>query len=191
MSKSKLKEMREQAEGYLMRAGLGSYQLMALEKWGYFEKPASLHHHLAHKGGLMEHSINVTDWMLHLKEGMGCASLKPQNIFRIGMLHDLCKCLCYTWDKKTRKFVWSQPTLTGHGSASVIMAATELGIALEPDEALAIAWHMGAFGLDKDGLARYDAALKAYPREILLTHTADMMASHVTEREVQGYAQGK
>ena len=39
---------------------------------------------------------------------------------------------------------------------------------------------------DKDGLARYDAALIAYPREILLAHTADMLASHVTESEVQG-----
>ena len=66
------------------------------------------------------------------------------------------------------------------------MAAVDLGLDLTQEEALAIAWHMGAFGLDKDGLARYDAALKAYPREILLTHTADMMASHVTESGVLG-----
>ena len=181
MSKSRLSEIRAKAEGYLMKAGLNCRQLQILEKYGYFEKPASLHHHLARKGGLMEHSINVTDWMFRLKISMGCASLDSRRICQIGMLHDFCKCLCYEYDKETRTFVWSQPTLTGHGVASVIMAAVDLGLDLVPEEALAIAWHMGAFGLDKDGLARYDAALKAYPREILLTHTADMMASKVTE----------
>lgn len=179
-----LSTIRNKAERYLKNAGLNCDQLAVLEKHGYFEKPASLHHHLACKGGLMVHSINVTDWMLRLRSGVGCFSTGARHIYRIGMLHDLCKCLCYEWDKQGKAFVWTQPTLTGHGSASVIMAATELGIALEPDEALAIAWHMGAFGLDKDDLARYDAALKAYPREILLTHTADMMASRVTESEV-------
>ena len=181
-----LAKMRIKAEHYLKNAGLNCQQLQVLEKLGYFVKPASLHHHLANKGGLMEHSINVTDWMLRLRSGMGCFPTGARNIYRIGMLHDLCKCLCYDWDNETKAFVWTQPTVTGHGTASVIMAATELGIALESDEALAIAWHMGAFGLGKDDLARYDAALKAYPREILLTHTADMLASHVTESEVKG-----
>ena len=186
MSTSRLSEVRAKAEKYLMKADLNCRQLQVLERYGYFEKPASLHHHFAHKGGLMEHSINVTDWMFRLKDRMEIISLRSRNIYRIGMLHDLCKCLCYEYDKKAKTFVWSQPTLTGHGSASVIMAAVDLGLDLTQEEALAIAWHMGAFGLDKDGLARYDAALKAYPREILLTHTADMMASHVTESGVLG-----
>ena len=69
----------------------------------------------------------------------------------------------------------------GHGSASVIMISMELGIVLDPNESMAIQWHMGAFGLDKAALARYDAALKEFPADILLTHTADMMASKVTE----------
>ena len=185
MSNSRLTEMREKAECYLKNAGLRFRQLRTLKKLGYFVKPASLHHHLAHEGGLMKHCINVTDWMFRLRDEMGVEQLGSRHIYRIGMLHDLCKCLCYEWDKETQKFVWCQPQLTGHGSASVIMVAVELGIVLEADEALAIEWHMGAFGLDKDGLARYDAALKANPREILLTHTADMMASHVTESEVQ------
>lgn len=185
MKKSRLSVERDRAEGYLIRAGLSQNQMRVLEKYGYFEKPASLHHHFAHKGGLMKHSINVTDWMLNLKDSMGLQYLGSTSVYRIGMLHDLCKCLCYDYDKKAKTFVWTQPTLTGHGTASVIMAATDLGLVLTPDEALAIAWHMGAFGLGKDDLARYDAALKAYPREILLTHTADMMASHVTESEVQ------
>ena len=185
MSKSRLSEIRAKAERYLLKAGLKRRHIQILEKYGYFEKPASLHHHFAHKGGLMEHSINVTNWMLRLKTNMGGVLLGSRHVYRVGMLHDLCKCLCYEYDKKSKTFVWKQPTLTGHGTASVIMCATELGLNLTPDEALAIAWHMGAFGLGKDELARYDAALKAYPREILLAHTADMMASHVTECEVE------
>ena len=176
-----LGSMKSKALKYLKKAGLGDDQIVALERYGYFEKPASLHHHLAYKGGLMEHSINVTDCMFSLQIGMGCSMLGSRHIYRVGMLHDLCKCLCYDYDKKAKTFVWKQPTLTGHGSASVIMAAVDLGLNLTPEEAIAISWHMGAFGLDKDGLARYDAALKAYPREILLAHTADMLASHVTE----------
>ena len=186
MNKLRLSAKRDQAEDYLIRAGLNQDQMRTLERYGYFKKPASLHHHMAHEGGLMEHCINVTDWMVILKDSMGLQSLGSMSVYRIGMLHDFCKCLCYDYDKKTKTFVWSPPPLTGHGTASVIMAAVDLGLALTQEEACAIAWHMGAFGLDKDGLARYDAALKAYPREILLTHTADMMASHVTESEVQG-----
>ena len=40
---------------------------------------------------------------------------------------------------------------------------------------------MGAFGLGKDELKQYDAVIELHPREILLTHTADMLASKVTE----------
>ena len=101
------------------------------------------------------------------------------------MLHDLVKCYCYRPDEQEPgKFRWMPPPFEGHGTTSVIVAMTELGIDLTPQEALCIAWHMGAFGLGKDELKQYDAVIELHPREILLTHTADMMASHVTESEV-------
>ena len=50
MKKSRLSVERDRAEGYLIRAGLSQNQMRVLEKYGYFEKPASLHHHFAHKG---------------------------------------------------------------------------------------------------------------------------------------------
>ena len=78
-------------------------------------------------------------------------------------------------------FRWMPPPFEGHGTTSVIVAMTELGIDLTPQEALCIAWHMGAFGLDKNELKQYDAVIELHPREILLTHTADMLAAKVTE----------
>ena len=180
MVKKSLAEIHDWAMEFLKRAELGTEQIAALDAMGYFNKPASLRHHLARAGGLMEHSLNVTNWMVNLKDSFGCC-MRPRSPYLIGMLHDICKCACYEWNESAQAFEWKEPQYMGHGSASVIMIATELGIILDPNEAMAIQWHMGAFGLDKDALARYDAALKEFPSDILLTHTADMMASKVTE----------
>ena len=180
MAEKSLGDIRNWAEEFLRRAELGTDQIAALDAMGYFNKPASLRHHLSRAGGLVEHSLNVTNWMLNMKDSFGCC-MRPRSPYIIGMLHDLCKCACYEWNDSSQAFEWKEPQFMGHGSASVIMISMELGIILDPNEAMAIQWHMGAFGLDKDALTRYDAALKEYPADILLTHTADMMAARVTE----------
>lgn len=158
---------------FLAKAGLDDGQVRKLERIGYFTAPASCRHHLAHEGGLVEHSMNVTRYMLDLKAfAMGAENRSP---YRVGMLHDLVKCMCYTRGDDGR-FRFVTAPYPGHGIAS-FMIAHELGIELSPVEAACIVWHMGAFGLDDDALKQYSAAIRCYPSPIILTHTADHLAS--------------
>ena len=153
---------------------------------GYFAAPASKSHHLSVAGGLAEHSANVTAWLLKLTESMEIDWPRPESPYIIGMLHDLVKCKCYELAPDPRTFdgthyAYSHSEYPGHGTASVMIAVAELGVVLLPVEAVAIAHHMGAFNLTGDALKDFDAALGKYPREIIATHTADMLASRVDE----------
>lgn len=176
-------EIRDQAHKFLAEAELPADRIdFLLDELGFMRMPALIHHHLNHPGGLARHSVNVTHWMLRLTGPFGCNWMKPRSPYRIGMLHDLVKCYCYRPDEQEPgKFCWTPPPFEGHGTTSVITAMTELGIDLTPQEALCIAWHMGAFGLGKDELKQYGAVIELHPREVLLTHTADMLAAKVTE----------
>ena len=127
---------------------------------GYYDAPASKGHHLAVKGGLAAHSLNVTRRLIDISDALGqCYRLNP--------------------DGKTYSYV--QPKWPGHGTASVMIATVELGIQLNPDEAAAITYHMGAFGLTGRAHDEFDAALDAFPGPIIATHTADWSAARLDE----------
>ena len=158
---------------YLFNAALTDRIVGRLRDLGYFAAPASKGHHLAIEGGLVEHSINVVDRLLEFG-----AFRYEESAYRVGMLHDLVKCKCYEKDGDGYKYV--QPPYPGHGVASVMIAA-ELGISLTPEETAAITWHMGAFGLGERELKEYHAAIRRFPRAIILTHAADHLASAMEE----------
>lgn len=160
---------KDVAVDYLQSACLSANVIGRLREIGYFEAPASKGHHLNYEGGLCEHSINAVDRMLELG-----AFENEESAYRVGMLHDLVKCKCYVKDGDGYRYV--QPPYPGHGVASV-MIAYELGISLVPAEVAAITWHMGAFGLNDCELKEYSAAVSRFPREIILTHAADHLAS--------------
>ena len=141
----------------------------ALMNIGYCDAPASKSHHLAVAGGLAEHSVHVTDLLLKT-----CAVSKV-SAYRIGMYHDLVKCLCYK-AVGGGKYEYTQPPYPGHGIASAMIAA-DIGIKLEPLERAAIVWHMGAFGLDDRQMDEYKAALRKWPIPIIFTHAVDHLAS--------------
>lgn len=163
-------------------AGLPEGTIVGLKSLGYFDAPASKGHHLAVRGGLVQHSLNVTRRLVELSDVMGVSWTREESPYLVGMLHDLVKCLCYrpTPDGKTYSYV--QPAYPGHGVASVMIATVELGIRLNPDEAAAMTWHMGAFGLQGRELSEFDAALDAWPAQIIATHTADWAAARIDER---------
>ena len=140
-----------------------------LLKIGYVQAPASKGHHLAVAGGLAEHSIHVTDNLLKTR------AVPEVSAYRIGMYHDLVKCLCYKAAGDGR-YEYTQPPYPGHGVASAMIAA-DIGIRLEPFERAAIVWHMGAFGLDDRQMKEYKAALRKWPVPIIFTHAADHLAS--------------
>ena len=167
---------------YLEKAGMSATQIRMLLDHCYGEAPASRRHHLAERGGLLKHSVNVTDWLLKLSPAFGCEWEDPASPYIIGMLHDLIKVATYRIGDGD-EIEWTTPALPGHGEASAIMIMTNLGVCLRPQEVSCIVWHMGAYNLDRYGLDRYREALRLFPREILATHTADMLAAYVTEAE--------
>ena len=141
----------------------------ALKEIGYLDAPASKGHHLAVAGGLAEHSVHVTNILLETR------AVPDVSAYRIGMYHDLVKCLCYK-AVGDRKYEYVQPPYPGHGAASAMIAA-DIGIQLNPVERAAIVWHMGAFGLDERQTDEYKAALRKWPIPIIFTHASDHLAS--------------
>ena len=139
--KTKTSIIETQACNLLKLAGLSVDEIGELGFWGYFYAPASKSRHLAVPGGLMQHSINVTNRLV-----------------------DLTKTLNLKWPRK------ESPYLVGMLVVGFIV----------------IRWHMGAFGLAGDELKEYDSALKAFPALLIATHTADMLAANVDEREQRG-----
>jgi len=69
--------------------------LKFLEEINFYEKPASINHHLNKTGGLLEHTVNVKNEYLKLNEESG-AGIPWENIIIQASLHDLEKCFAYT-----------------------------------------------------------------------------------------------
>jgi hypothetical protein len=135
-----------------------------LDRLGFFTAPASTKFHLNVKGGLMQHSWNVCNTALMLREQM--VMVKPElaeklpedSVVIASLLHDVCKSNIYKetllnrkndqgyWEKVPGYEVDYSGLPLGHGEKSVIMLLT-LGIKLTKDEMLAIRWHMTAWEL--------------------------------------------
>ena len=162
----------------------------ALKEIGYFDAPASKGHHLAERGGLLVHSVNVTQRLVELTVAWHVAWPRVESPYIVGMLHDLVKCRCYRPVPKkepgeVQTFEYVQPEFHGHGACSVAIAAS-FGIQLMREEVAAIMFHMGPWGVGKEYTeAEFRAAMDAFPSCIVATHTADWYAAAVDERGVQ------
>ena len=176
-------EIDELAESFIERIGIGICLRSELQRIGYFEAPASAHHHLSERGGLLKHSVNVTRWLEKLTESIGVTWPREESVYIVGMLHDVVKAMCYKFQPAGAEehIVRVPHPYSGHGSASVAIISAELGLTLYPAEASAIMHHMGAFNLQGLDLKDYDQALRIYTKEIIATHTADMLAARYDE----------
>ena len=172
--------------------GVGNKQMYAtaLSGIGYFNAPASKGHHLAKRGGLLRHSVNVTQKLVALTDALYVCWPRPESPYLVGMLHDLVKCRCYravtgAAQDEAPSWEYVQPEYHGHGACSVAIAA-ELGIQLMREEIAAIMFHMGPWGVGKEySESEFRAAMKAFAPQIIATHTADWYAAEVDEREVE------
>lgn len=149
-----------------------------LDSIGFFAQAASTRFHGAYVGGLFDHSLCVMVNLIELTKKLELEWERPESPAIVGMFHDLCKADQYsTTDGKT--FSWVKNTeLQGHGDKSVILLSRIMPITKE--EATCIRYHMGAFSEDKDEWRGYTDAIHSY-QNVLWTHTADMMASHIDE----------
>ena len=147
-----------------------------LDDIGFFTAPASTKYHGAYSGGLHDHSYLVTKNLLHLTESLGLSWEKKRSPYIVGMLHDICKCHMYI--ANDTGFEYNRDLyLPGHGGRSVILA--QRLVRLTEEEILCIRWHMGAFD-NKENWNAYGCAIENFPN-VLWTHTADMMASHIDQ----------
>jgi len=166
------------------KAGIDGKMEFKLAHLGYFDAPASKGHHLAKRGGLLTHSLNVTKRLVRLGESLGVNWPRTESPYLIGMLHDLVKCRCYQMvdtNCPDKGYKYVQPAYAGHGVCSIAIAV-ELGIDLLPAEVVAIMYHMGAFGIGKEYTDKeFYAAMSNYAPYIIATHAADWYAASVDE----------
>jgi len=157
-----------------------------LDKTDFYTAPCSTKYHLSREGGLVEHSLNVYDYL--------CLEVDPDDTAKIAALgHDLCKADFYGQEMRNVKEngAWVQkPYYTvkdklpyGHGEKSVLLL--QRFIKLKTEEVMAVRWHMAGFtpGISDYGLIQaFSEAAKRYPLIILL-HTADLKATYIKEVE--------
>lgn len=156
-------------------------------KWlaenGFFTAPASTKHHGNYEGGLFDHSFIVMNLLVELSAANGLKWKRPASPFLVGMFHDLCKIDQYRIDNST-PYTVGEPTqyeynpntmYKGHGDKSIILLSQFT--TLTDEETACIRYHMGAF-TEKEEWRDYTHAVHAFPN-VLWTHQADMLASHV------------
>lgn len=159
-----------------------------LKDIGFFEAPASTKWHGAYEGGLFDHSYLVGQELQNLTDKLGLEWQREASPWIVGIFHDLCKVDTYKFvpnkdelfeegDTENGSWIWddNDVIIKGHGIKSVIYANRILE--LTPEEEACILYHMGAFTEEKEW-RNYTAAIHKYPN-VLYTHTADMIASHI------------
>ncbi len=176
--------------------------LQKLDELGFFEAPASTKFHLSCKGGLLEHSMNVYEAAVMLREQAVKArpeleELLPMDSVAIcTLLHDTCKADIYKegilsrknadgyWEKYLGYQVdYSTGLPLGHGEKSVIMLLS-WGLELKPEEMMAIRWHMTAWDLPMQSPEHKESlnAAKAKTPLVSLVQLADGFATGLLER---------
>lgn len=182
------------------REGMGNV-IERLEAAGFFQAPASTRFHLNYEGGLLEHSMNVCEMALDLRELMirkdeGLCDLLPkESVIIAALFHDVCKTDIYKPAMKKQKNalgVWCNVPgydvdysnfPLGHGEKSVIWLLHH-GLRLTADEIMAIRWHMTAWDLpfqSPEMKGNLNAARNRCPL-LAVIQAADGLAAHLLER---------
>ena len=183
------------------REGMESV-IKQLKRSGFFEAPASSKFHLACKGGLLEHSMNVYNAATMLREQIIKArpemedQIPTDSVAITTLLHDVCKTDIYKegilsrknadgyWEKYIGFQVdYSMGIPLGHGEKSVIMLLS-WGLELKPEEMLAIRWHMSAWDMPMQSPEHKESlnAAKAKTPLVSLVQLADGFATGRLER---------
>ncbi len=150
-----------------------------LNTYGFWDAPASTKYHGNHPGGLAEHSLAVAKNLLMLTEKLGLKWDNPGSPVVVGLLHDVCKMDQYKLigTENGYQYVYTNDSIySHHGEKSICMLAS--CVTLTQEEIACIRWHMGAYETDTNEWKYYGNAIAKYPN-VLWTHTADMMASHI------------
>lgn len=167
---------------------LSPKSLNTLAQNGFFTAPASTKYHGAYEGGLFDHSYEVMQTLVNLTKDNELRWERVYSPYIIGMFHDLCKIDQYRRQPvvlmegemiaNPEHLPWEYNPDTmfkGHGDKSIILLSQFM--TLTEEEVACIRYHMGAF-TSKEEWRDYTNAVHKYPN-VLWTHHADMIASHV------------
>ena len=165
------------------------------QKTDFYTAPASTKYHLACKGGLAQHSLNVYD-LLSGKVKAGLLEIRKETIIITALLHDLCKVNFYVMEKKNvregsklnsygsevanwvEKEVWTvrDSFPVGHGEKSCFYIQSF--IRLTDEEYAMIRLHMGS---DRNGFPDpFTETANMYP-SVIAIHTSDIEAAFIIE----------
>lgn len=165
-----------------------------IERSDFFTAPSSTRFHGNYDGGLCEHSLNVFDCLLPIVSRYSHEyPYSSETIAIVSLLHDLCKCKLYKKGFRNRKNAdgqWEKYQTYeidevfpgGHGEKSTFII--QQFMPLEPEEYIAIRWHMGGWdSAARGGDRAISAAYDKYKIAPML-HLADLEASHLLEETV-------
>lgn len=164
---------------------------------GFFMAPCSGQHHLSKEGGLAEHTLNVVNMALGLKEQYA-PDVPRDSVIICAVLHDLGKMGQFgkpnyvpnmltprqtkanpnpePYQSEKRPYITNPELMyVDHEIRSIVIA--QQFIELTEEEQTAILWHNGLYGPFK-----YEIPGKETPLYLLI-HMADMWASRVIEKE--------
>ena len=174
----------------------GIEELLAwLEQSDFYAAPASTKYHGNYEGGLLEHSLNVYNKFLQIKQFVTFEEGKeptPETIAIITLFHDLCKVNFYkkgTRNVKDENGKWfakevyevSEKIPLGHGEKSCIILQQFMKLSIE--ELLAIRWHMGGFDAATKGGDYGMSGAQDYTKLVGLLQAADALAS-IDEKKI-------
>ena len=178
------------------------YVIEDLTDAGFFEAPASCQGHGSYAGGLVEHSLNVYDAAMGIRETVLARrpdlekQLPTDSVAIAALLHDVCKADLYVLTKRKKRNeigVFEEQTVyeihdehfpIGHGEKSAMLLLRS-GLDISEDELCAIRWHMGPWNLSRDDEKFYRQAGKNSPLPPVI-HAADTVASALFERNFGG-----
>ncbi len=159
---------------------LGAY----LEKYGFFSAPASTRFHLCIEGGLLVHSINVTETALKLKKNL-LPSFSDESVILCCLYHDAHKAtdgfgnktyIKNTADSPLKKpYLWNKKQMNFSGGQKSLLIISKF-VSLTKDEMQAIAYHDGPYVPSWEDI-KYDP----YPLTLLI-HSADVWSAWVLEK---------
>lgn len=153
-----------------------------LYELGFFESPASTRFHLAEKGGLLKHSLNVLyQYKIFMK--MFDIEIEESSMIITCLLHDLCKAGLYIGEKKPYEY---NKQIGKEGHARLSIQRIERFILLKPIEKRMIKFHMGIYYTKESnpfyGEYSIDELKTAFnDNRVFLMHCADMFSSMFLE----------
>lgn len=160
--------------------------LLWMDDNGFFTAPCSTQFHLAHAGGLAEHSLNVMLIARNINDKLK-ANVPLDSLIISTLLHDLGKCGQFGKPEYTENILKSGKVSESkpweknkellpvdHEVRSVAIASQF--IELTEDEQFAILMHNGLYGTFKYSLQGNETPLQ------MIVHFADMWASRVVEK---------